>query len=313
MKQRVRLAKNGGGRNCFRSSRARPACVWQTGAKDSRPRATPAIMTLGALLFDVDGTLADTEPRGHLPAYNLAFRDFGLDWRWNLPLYRQLLAVAGGRERIAHYLRQYAPPLGSHDAAVRRDRDGWIDALHQCKTRHFCRRLAAGQLPLRAGIARLMREAAAANIRIAIVTNASRATLEPFLDHVLGAALCPLVGFTVTGDEVAHKKPAPDLYAAACAGLGYSPETCIAIEDSQTGVAAASAAGVPALVTINADTRRQCFAKALAVVDSLGEPTAPSIEIIKSPGFDFDYVDLDVLRRISALLQRPAGAARPRV
>ncbi|WP_209061813.1 HAD-IA family hydrolase [Endozoicomonas sp. G2_2] len=256
-------------------------------------------MTLGALLFDVDGTLADTEPEGHLPAYNRAFREHGLDWTWTKKLYRKLLLISGGRERIDHYLDRYDPELGPHDERVRDDRAGWIDEIHRSKSRYFRDRLQDGQVPLRAGVARLIQEAGEAGMRIAIVTNATRATLEPFLAYALGDALLAHIELTVCGDEVAHKKPAPDLYRMACERLGCAPESCIAIEDSNAGVTAAHAARVPALVTVNDDTRDQAFEHAIAVLDSLGEPDKP-VGIIKSPGFDFDYVDLDVLRRTSA-------------
>ncbi|MES1926882.1 HAD-IA family hydrolase [Salinisphaera sp. T31B1] len=256
-------------------------------------------MSLGALLFDVDGTLADTEPDGHLPAYNRAFREHGLEWRWTKALYRKLLLISGGRERIDHYLDNYDPALGEHDASVRSDRQAWIERLHQSKSRHFRERLEQGEVPLRPGVARLMKEAGEAGMRIAIVTNATRATLEPFLDHALGDALRGYVELTVCGDEVDRKKPAPDPYRLACERLGCRPSTCIAVEDSNAGATAAYAARIPVLVTINDDTRRQRFNAASAVVDSLGEPGQP-VRIIRSPGFDFEYVDLAVLRRINA-------------
>jgi len=270
---------------------------------DLRPPQTPAVsgflsMTLGALLFDVDGTLADTEPEGHLPAYNRAFKEYGLDWRWTKKLYRKLLLISGGRERINHYLDSYEPELGPNDERVREDRDSWVAELHQSKSRYFRDRLRKGRVPLRAGVARLIREAGESGLRIAIVTNATRATLEPFLAYALGDELLSYIELTVCGDEVDNKKPAPDVYRMACERLGCDPGECIAIEDSNAGVRAAHGAHVPALVTVNADTRDQVFDSASAVLDSLGEPDLP-VTILKSPGFDFDYVNLDVLRRIN--------------
>ena len=264
-------------------------------------------MSLGALLFDVDGTLADTEPDGHLPAYNRAFKEHGLDWKWTKTLYRKLLLVSGGRERIDHYLDAYEPALGSHDESIRSDRKAWIERLHQSKSRHFRDRLEKGQVPLREGVTRLIREAGEAGLRIAIVTNATRATLEPFLDHALGQALRSYIELTVCGDEVDRKKPAPDAYRQACERLGCAPSECVAIEDSNAGATAAYAARIPVLVTVNDDTRRQRFNAASAVVDSLGEPDRP-VRIMLSPGFEFDYVNLDVLRRINAASRDGCGA-----
>lgn len=256
-------------------------------------------MTLGALLLDVDGTLADTEPEGHLPAYNRAFREHGLDWKWTRKLYRKLLLVSGGRERIGHYLDRYDPTLGPHHERVRNDREAWIADVHRSKSRYFRKRLQSGRVSLRAGVARLIREAGESGTRIAIVTNATRATLEPFLAYALGDALLRYIELAVCGDEVVNKKPAPDLYRLACERLSCAPGECIAIEDSGAGLNAAHAAQIPTLVTVNQDTRDQTFDKACAVLDSLGEPDQPA-RIIKSPGFDFDYVDLDVLRRMHA-------------
>lgn len=256
-------------------------------------------MKPAALLFDVDGTLADTEPDGHLPAYNRAFHDTGLDWEWSRAVYRELLMISGGRERIDHYLETYSPTLGRHAERVRHDRRAWIDELHQSKSRHFESLLENGQVRLRAGVSRLIREAGEAGVRIAIVTNATRATLEPFIEHVLGDPLSSLVELSVCGDEIDHKKPAPDAYVQACRRMHCAPSDCVAIEDSNAGATAARDAGIPVLVTVNDDTRDQCFDAASAVVASLGEPDCPA-QVMVSPGFEFDYVDLEVVRRISA-------------
>lgn len=256
-------------------------------------------MTLAALLFDVDGTLADTEPDGHLPAYNRAFAEFELDWHWSPTLYGQLLRIPGGRERVAYYLQAYEPPLGRHAERVASDHDAWIEDLHHCKSRYFRARVEQGVVRLRAGVARVMREAGAAGVPVAIVSNASRGSLEPVLEHLLGPDLLPGVAFALCGDEVRHKKPAPDLYQLACRHLHHYPGDCLAIEDSATGLQASYDAGVPTLITVNADTRDQTFDRARAVVDDLGEPDRP-VTILKSPGFDFDYVNLDVLNRIAA-------------
>jgi len=256
-------------------------------------------MTLAALFFDLDGTLADTEPEGHLPAYNRAFADFGLDWHWSRALYRDLLLTPGGRERIAHYLQAYAPALDEHEQRVKADRAQWIHDLHQCKSRYFSERLACGAVTLRPGVARLIHEANTADVPVAIVTNASRGSLEPVLEHLLGPELTEGVAFSVCGDEVDRKKPAPNLYRLACERLHCRPADCVAVEDSATGLNASHGAGIPTLITVNSDTRGQSFPHARAVVDGLGEPGAP-VSILRSPGFGFEYVDLDVMGRLGA-------------
>lgn len=233
-------------------------------------------MTLRALLFDLDGTLADTERLGHRPAYNRAFRKLGLSFRWGPKLYRKLLKQPGGQERLLHYLKRYRPELGDHRAAAEADPQSWIQSVHDLKSRYFRRLVRRGRVPLRPGVARLMNEARGAGLRIAIVTSASRATLKPILRHSLGATLAQQIELLVCGEDVEHKKPAPDLYHLALARLDLAPRECIAIEDSASGLAAATAAGVPTLITTNDNTVHESFESALLVLDTLGEPGAPA-------------------------------------
>lgn len=265
-------------------------------------------MALRALLFDVDGTLADTEPQGHLPAYNRAFKDLGLRWKWSKKLYRRLLLLPGGRERIDHYLSEHAPELGDHRDEVERDREAWIESLHRLKSRHFRERLEAGEVKLRPGVRRLMLEAASSGLQLALVTNASRASLEPFLEHILEPGLRDRIGAIVSGEEVKRKKPAPDLYRLVLHRLRRRPGECIALEDSAMGLAAARAAGIPAVVTVNADTRDQEFADALLVVDQLGEPGAPC-RVLGGTARDAGYVDLPLLRHLLAAAEPLPHAA----
>jgi HAD superfamily hydrolase (TIGR01509 family) len=253
-------------------------------------------MTLRALLFDLDGTLADTERLGHRPAYNRAFRKLGLSFRWGPKLYRKLLKQPGGRERLLHYLKRYQPELGEHQAAAESDPHAWIQSVHDLKSRYFRRLVRRGRVPLRPGVARVMQEARSAGLRLAIVTSASRATVRPILRHSLGAALMQQVELLVCGEDVENKKPAPDLYHLALARLDLGPRECIAIEDSAMGLAAATAAGVPTLITTNDDTMHERFDDALLVLDALGEPEAPATVLQGS--LDGRYVTVDDLRRL---------------
>lgn len=232
-------------------------------------------MGLQALLFDVDGTLADTEPQGHLPAYNEAFRELGLNWRWSPELYRELLLLPGGKERIVEYLKQYDPALGDHRSEIERDAKAWVEHVHKIKSRYFRRLASTGKVTLRSGVRRLITEADQAGLRLAIVTNASRSSLEPFLEYTLGKELSGRVDFIVSGELVAHKKPAPDLYRLALLKLGVNAIECVALEDSSMGLIAATSAGIPTLITVNDDTRHHVFEDAILVVDKLGEPDDP--------------------------------------
>ncbi|MGH8562208.1 MAG: HAD-IA family hydrolase, partial [Nevskiales bacterium] len=243
-------------------------------------------MGLQALLFDVDGTLADTEPQGHLPAYNEAFRELGLNWRWSPALYRELLLLPGGKERIVEYLRQHDPALGEHRGEIERDAKAWVERVHRVKSRYFRRLVSTGKVTLRSGVRRLIVDADHAGLRLAIVTNASRGSLEPFLEYTLGKALSERIDFIVSGEQVAHKKPAPDLYQLALLKLGVKASECIALEDSSMGLIAATSAGIPTLVTVNDDTRHHVFEDALLVVDKLGEPDDPFRVLQGEPGTD---------------------------
>lgn len=261
-------------------------------------------------MFDVDGTLADTEPQGHLPAYNRAFRDLGLDWKWSKPLYRELLLQPGGRERIDHFIQQHEPELGAHEEDVARDRSAWVSQLHQLKSKHFRRRLKSGHVTLRPGVRRLMLEAVDQGLQLAIVTNASKASLKPFLTHTLGEELRQYIAVVVSGSQVANKKPAPDTYQLACEKLGRQPRECIALEDSAMGLQSATSAGIPVVITVNADTRHQDFSQALLVVDKLGEPDDPLTLLyhgVPLPGDTPGLVDLPLLNALLEARQAESG------
>ncbi len=233
-------------------------------------------MRLKALLFDVDGTLSDTEQQGHLPAYNAAFEEIGLSWHWSQELYRkELLLLPGGRERIRHYLIKHKPRVDAFADELERDQLHWVNLVHEAKSRWFRRRLEEGKVTLRPGVARLIEQAKHEGLRLAVVTNASERSLKPFLHYALGARLAEQFDFIVSGEQVARKKPAPDLYLRAVERLELQAGECLAIEDSGMGLCAAAAAGVPTLITANDDTLEHDFDAAQAVVSHLGEPDAP--------------------------------------
>ncbi|HTZ70730.1 MAG TPA: HAD family hydrolase [Acetobacteraceae bacterium] len=226
---------------------------------------------LSALIFDVDGTLAETEEL-HREAFNEAFGAAGLDWHWDQALYGELLSVTGGKERIAHFQQRagLSAPLGVADIA----------ALHADKTVRYARRVAAGGISLRPGIRRLILEAKQAGLRTAIATTTSRPNVEALLQ-----AVPPLPAFDViaAGDEVAAKKPAPDIYLLALRQLGLPAESCIALEDTVNGVRSAAGAGLACLVTTSIYGGAGPFSAARSVVTDLGEPTAPARALAGPP------------------------------
>lgn len=253
-------------------------------------------MPLGALLWDMDGTLVDSEEL-HRLAFNQAFAQAGLELRWGRREYRDLLAVAGGRERIRHALAA-RPDLCAQ--AARLD----LAALHRRKTRIFGA-LLAGATTLRPGVARLLRQAEAAGLRQAIVTTTSAANVDILLGTHLRAVGVRFAAM-VTGEDVAAKKPAPHAHLLALARLGLESDDCLALEDSGNGLAAARAAGIPTLVTWNAYTEEDDFCGALGVLDHLGEPGKPCRQRSGSP-LGGPCVNLEDLRAWHGSLPRAAG------
>jgi len=225
---------------------------------------------LKALLFDVDGTLADTEREGHRLAYNEAFVAHGLDWQWSAEFYGQLLAVTGGKERLRHYLEQFQPGVAWDPAT-----GGLIGAVYQTKTELYQRRLLAGEIPLRPGVARLLREARTAGLLLGVVTTTSPGNVTTLLEQTLGAEALDWFSVIAAGDIVPAKKPAPDIYLWALTQLQLPASACLAIEDSAVGLQAATGAGLATLITVNDYTRGEDFGGALAVLSDLGEPDAP--------------------------------------
>ena len=224
---------------------------------------------LQALIFDVDGTLANTE-EAHRESFNDAFRLHGLDWHWTQDRYKELLKTTGGKERMAAYLAKLALPE-TERARLLAD----IPHLHREKTAIYTRRVKAGEVALRDGVERLLEEAQAANIRLAIATTTSFENIAALLAATLGPSALDRFAAIGAGDQVERKKPAPDVYLAVLQKLNISPEHCVAIEDSANGLQSAKAAKLFTVVTPTYWTQEEDFSEADILLPTLGSHEAP--------------------------------------
>lgn len=222
-------------------------------------------MTLKAIIFDVDGTLADTED-AHRIAFNMAFAENSLDWNWDVALYDKLLKVTGGKERIKYYVQDWLPDFSKPD-----DYEGFVKNLHVVKTGHYTAMLRDGKIPLRPGVKQLISDARDAGLKLAIATTTSPENVSALLEVGLGKDWASNFSANGCGDIVPHKKPAPDIYNWVLNELKLSAKECIALEDSNNGLRSSLAAGIKTYITTNPYTCKQDFTGAAAVLDDLAD------------------------------------------
>lgn len=229
-------------------------------------------MPLKCLIFDVDGTMADTERDGHRVAFNLAFKEEELNWYWDEQLYGSLLKVTGGKERIKYYQSDF----------LKKNRlsDNKIKALHALKTQYYIALLKSGKIPLRKGVKRLIKQAQAENITLAISTTTTPINVTTLLKASLGSQGNSLFKVIATGDIVANKKPAPDIYRYTLEKLKIDKAQCLAIEDSEAGLESATQAGIKTIITTNVYTQNQDFSKAEKVYSNFSNINTQSLQEI---------------------------------
>lgn len=215
-----------------------------------------------ALIFDCDGVLVDTERDGHRVSFNEAFAELGIDCHWTVERYGELLLTAGGKERMRRHFDETGWPEGHPD------RDVLVARIHKLKTEIFMRLVREGSLPLRPGIARIVDEAIASGIVLAVCSTSNEKAVQAVVDVMLGANRAKSIS-VFAGDVVAAKKPAPDIYNLAARTLGLAAQNCVVIEDSNNGLRAAKAAGMRCIVTVSSYTGGEDFALADRIVDDL--------------------------------------------
>jgi HAD superfamily hydrolase (TIGR01509 family) len=246
------------------------------------------VAALKALIFDVDGTLCETEDV-HREAFNGAFKACGLPFAWSQSAYRDLLAVSGGRARILHYARTEAPgQLAEVEAR--------LDEIHARKSSLYAKMIDDRRVRLRPGVERLLEEAASRGLRIALVTTTSIANAEALVIANLELAGLEMIDAIVGGDAIVGKKPAPDIYLAALERLGLPARACVSFEDTANGLRAAEAAGLRAVVTPSFYTQDQDFTGAFSLVSHLGDPFEP-YEHLAGAGENDRMVTVPTLKR----------------
>ncbi len=221
---------------------------------------------LKAVIFDQDGVLADTERDGHRVAFNRTFQEFDLNIEWNVQTYGELLHVGGGKERMRHYITREG--LDAQFPNL----DDLIKTLHTRKTEIFMELLETGQIRLRPGVKRLIREVHDAKLKLAVCSTSNEKAVNTLVRTLLGEDIHGWFDHILAGDIVTHKKPNPEIYNAAYSKLGVDPAECIVIEDNRNGLMAATGAGMKCLVTVNGYTKNEDYREAELVVSCLGDP-----------------------------------------
>jgi len=226
---------------------------------------------MGALIFDCDGVLADTERDGHRVAFNQTFKDRGVEIEWDVELYGGLLKIAGGKERMRSWFRKHGWPS---DVA---DKNEFIKDLHRHKTNLYMQIIESGQLPVRSGVERLVDEVIAAGVALAVCSTSNERAVNLIVEKLLGPERKAKFNAILAGDIVSNKKPDPEIYNLAKDRLGFGGEECVVIEDSRNGLLAAKAAGMHCVITTNGYTAQEDFSEADGVFPELGDP--PNVRV----------------------------------
>jgi HAD superfamily hydrolase (TIGR01509 family) len=225
---------------------------------------------LKAIFFDMDGTIIDTEKDGHRVAFNEAFNRMGIKAEWDVSSYHKLLQIAGGKERMKFYFQEE----GKDFFPVEKSIDDFVQQLHLLKTEIFVSLIESGQLPLRPGIKRIMKEANDRGIVVGICTTSNEKAVNTIIKSLLHDVK---IDFILAGDIVTKKKPDPEIYLLALKKTGFSPHEVLVIEDSENGLIAGKDAGIKVLVTVNEYTKNENLTGAKAVVTSLGDSSEKTL------------------------------------
>jgi HAD superfamily hydrolase (TIGR01509 family) len=246
---------------------------------------------LKAVIFDVDGTIAETESYGHRVAFNRAFSSAGLNIELDIPTYGSYLKIGGGKERLRKLLSDKITGLDKVN------KEELITYIHNLKTCFYNEIVLSGELSLRPGVKRIIEEALSEGIKLAVASTSNEKSVNTLLDSLLGAEVKNKFSVVLAGDVVKNKKPDPEIYSLAAAKLGIQPSECVSIEDSGIGVASSKAAGIRCIVTVSDYCKEENFESADLVVDFLGEPDCKPVKKILNPHrLDFGYINIDTIK-----------------
>lgn len=252
---------------------------------------------LKAVLFDVDGTLSETERHGHLVAVNQAFRTVGLDWQWSAELYGELLKVTGSTERINHYVATYQPEY----KYINEDLDELIAEIVRHKNANYKRIAESGEIPLRPGVERVLREIHDSDVRMGIATTTTPQNVDALLLGNIGGDVLDWFEVIAAGNIVPDKKPAPDIYTYALEKMGLQAGECLAVEDSENGVRSALAAGIPVLVIESEYSTGHDLSGAELVVDQWGLPDSP-MKVLSGDADEHHMISLALMKELMAAI-----------
>ena len=229
--------------------------------------------------WDLDGTIANTELEAHLPAFNKAFKDFGLNWNWDISNYICLLKVNGGKNRIAYYAKRINQSITKE----------LVIKVHERKQYHYLNIVKNNSLKLKTGVYRLIEELYNNKVRQFIVTSSSKQQAKLIIKHLFNG-FNPFE-FIIASDDVQFHKPNPMPYLIAMKLSDIKYNKSIVFEDSSTGIRSSLAANLPTIyipsnipVEIDKDLDFHCC------LDSLGNEGYKST-VIKGPKLDSEYVD----------------------
>jgi HAD superfamily hydrolase (TIGR01509 family) len=260
-----------------------------------------------ALIFDCDGVLGDTELDGHLPAFNATFEQFGLPVRWSVEDYGRLLKIGGGKERLATLLDDPAVAKVAGSPTTDEERAEVIGQWHRAKTKRFTELVAAGIIPPRPGVRRLIADAINQGWTVAVASTSAEPSVKAVLASTVGDELAAKIP-VFAGDVVPRKKPDPAVYKLTLEQLKLDPKDTVVIEDSRNGLLAATGAGLTTVVTVSGYTRDEDFTEAALVVTSLGDPDGERLKVLADP-WTVRPVDAITLADLAQLNDRSTGGA----